>query len=302
MLEGIRPHMPEQPLIERSFLERLERLAIHWQKSFPGLVGGHNLARLPGAGSEFLDHRSFHTGDDLRSVNWRAYMRLEKMFLKLFHLEPRNPVRILVDQSLSMSTNGAAKFTYARRVAAALTYIGLVRLDSMLLLPFASGLNEPCRASGGRHRIQPVVEWLERLEPSGQTDLQESMRQFLTQYRQRGLVFIISDFLCHSDCIRPLSFLADLGHEVYVIQIWDPADRVPDFDGEVDLIDSETGQTERLWIDEASRRSYTEAFDAHSRALREVAIRHGGRYLGLQTDMPLDEVLTDALMRQRGAA
>jgi uncharacterized protein (DUF58 family) len=61
--------MAREFLIERAFLEKLERLALHWQKSFPGLVGGHNLSRSSGPGLEFLDHRRFHAGDDLRAVN-----------------------------------------------------------------------------------------------------------------------------------------------------------------------------------------------------------------------------------------
>ena len=85
--------MASAPLLDRDFLEKLERLTIHWQKSFAGLVGGHNRSRYPGAGQEFLDHRNFHQGDDLRAVNWRAYMRLEKLFLKMFQVEPRVPVR-----------------------------------------------------------------------------------------------------------------------------------------------------------------------------------------------------------------
>ena len=76
--------MPENgPLIDTPLLEKLERLAIQWQKSLPGTVGGHNTSRFAGAGQEFLDHRQFYDGDDLRAVNWRAYLRLEKLFLKM---------------------------------------------------------------------------------------------------------------------------------------------------------------------------------------------------------------------------
>src|SRR5438105_13479089 len=125
--------MASVPLRDREFLEKLERLTIHWQKSFAGLVGGHNRSRFPGAGQEFLDHRNFHHGDDLRAVNWRAYLRLDKMFLKMFQVEPRVPVRLLLDVSDSMTTGsrkGERKFDYARRLAAALTYVALVRLDT----------------------------------------------------------------------------------------------------------------------------------------------------------------------------
>src|SRR5580698_7597100 len=111
-------------------LEKLERLTIHWQKSQRGLVGGHHASRFAGAGQEFLDHRNFAQGDDLRAINWRAYLRLEKLFLKMFQLEPRIPVRILVDISQSMGVgnsgignsdpNKLSKFDYARKLAAAL--------------------------------------------------------------------------------------------------------------------------------------------------------------------------------------
>src|SRR2546426_3085582 len=134
--------MPADPLLDRQFLEKLERLTIHWQQSFNGLVGGHNRSRFAGGGQEFLDHRHFHHGDDLRAVNWRAYLRLEKLFLKMFQVEPRVPVRMLLDVTGSMDTGEANKFEYARKLAAAICYIGLVRLDSICIQPFSDDLKD----------------------------------------------------------------------------------------------------------------------------------------------------------------
>src|ERR1051325_11454154 len=138
-----------EPLIDTPTLEKLERLTIHWQKSMPGLVGGHNTSRFAGPGQEFLDHRHFHHGDDLRAVNWRVYLRLEKLFLKMFQLEPRIPVRVLLDISKSMNAGAISKFDYARKLAAALCYVGLVRLDSICLQPFTSKLHDAFIARGG---------------------------------------------------------------------------------------------------------------------------------------------------------
>src|SRR5579871_4229038 len=149
-----------EALIETALLEKLERLTIQWQKSLPGLVGGHNTSRFAGPGQEFLDHRNFHHGDDVRAVNWRAFLRLEKLFLKMFQLEPRIPVRILLDTSRSMETGTVPKFEYARKLAAALCYVGLVRLDSICIQPFAANLAHAFVASGGRHRFQPAVNFL----------------------------------------------------------------------------------------------------------------------------------------------
>jgi uncharacterized protein (DUF58 family) len=167
-----------EPIIDKSFLEKLERLTIHWRKSFPGLVGGHNRSRFPGPGQEFLDHRHFHHGDDLRAVNWLAYLRLEKLFLKMFQVEPRVPVRLMIDVSQSMATGGVAKFDYARRLAAALCYIGLVRLDTITVFPFTDRLGDPFLCCGGRHRLAPTVDYLTALAPSGRTCYLQVVRQF----------------------------------------------------------------------------------------------------------------------------
>src|SRR3954462_12100126 len=152
--------MANAPLLDREFLEKLERLTIHGQKSFAGLVGGHNKSRFPGAGQEFLDHRNFHHGDDLRAVNWRAFLRLEKLFLKMFQVEPRVPVRLLLDLSISMMAHGGQKFDYARKLAASLCYVGLVRLDSIEVHGFASGLTPRIFSAGGRQRFPGVMDGL----------------------------------------------------------------------------------------------------------------------------------------------
>ena len=299
------PPSTSVPLIDRQLLERLERLTLHWQKSFNGLVGGHNLSRFAGAGQEFLDHRSFHQGDDLRSVNWRVYMRFEKLFLKMFQVEPRVPVRLLLDISSSMDVGATGgnptKFEYARRLAAAFVYVGLVRLDSILLQPFSFRLHDPHVSSGGRHRFHPAEMYLRSLAPGGETHFRDIARQFLSTYRQRGLVIVISDFLDNDDCLRPLQYLADFGHELQLVQVWSDEDRTPGESGEYELIDAETGEHVQLAVDDAARAAYTAAFDAHSNSLRRLAESNGGRYTGLLTRQSIeDAIFGSAVMARAG--
>ncbi len=276
-------------------MEQLERLTLHWQKSFSGLVGGHNISRFSGPGQEFLDHRTFYPGDDLRAVNWRAFMRFEKLFLKMFQVEPRVPVRLLLDVSASMLSGNAlgeaTKFDYGRRLAAALVYVGLVRLDSILLQPFSSALREPFLASGGRHRFQPAETYLRGLQPGGKTDYLQTARQFLSEYPQRGLTVIVSDFLDDADCFRPLQYIADFGHELLLVQLWGDEDREPSGDGDIELIDAESEAHVRITLDQNARLAYTASFDAHSEEIRRLAIRNGGRYTGLPTLTPLAEAM-----------
>ena len=294
--------MAATPLLDRDFLERLERLTIHWQKSFAGLVGGHNKSRLPGAGQEFLDHRHFHSGDDLRSVNWAAYMRLDKMFLKMFQVEPRVPVRMLVDVSASMTAYGATKFDYARKLAAALCYVGLVRLDTIEVHSFSNHLGHRIASSGGRQRFHGVMERLAALEPEGPTDYMGITREFIGSYKQRGLVVIISDFLDDKGCERSLQYLADYGHELMLLQLWTDEDRTPPWSGELELQDAETGAALKLDFDDEARRRYTHAFDEYAATIQSMAHRSLGRYAGVSTSQPLDSIIFGDMVRMRGIA
>jgi uncharacterized protein (DUF58 family) len=283
--------MAQQPLIDRTFLEKLERLALHWQKSFPGLVGGHNVSRFSGPGLEFLDHRRFHAGDDLRAVNWQAYLRFEKLFLKMFRVEPHTPIRLLIDTSESMSTGAIPKFDYARRIAAALAYVGLVRLDTIVMHGFSGVLAEQFRCGGGRHHFSPAVSYLERLSRGGRTDFLRVVRQFISSYSQRGLLVVVSDFLDDQNCEKALELLADYGHELMLVHVWAEEDRVPPWEGELELSDAETGAHLKLEFDTDARGKYTAAFDAYARALRRIALRNDGRYTGLSTSMPVEDAV-----------
>jgi hypothetical protein len=290
------------PLLDRNFLERLERLTIHWQKSFPGLVGGHNRSRLPGGGQEFLDHRHYLEGDDLRSVNWRAFMRLDKMFLKLFQVEPRVPVRMLLDCSASMAAGNGAKFEFARKLAGSLCYVGLVRLDTIELLPFSTKLKEAKTCGGGRHHFTPLARFLEGLTSGGTTGFLNVVREFLNDYPQRGLVIVISDFLDDEGCEKALQYLSDYGNELMLIQIWADEDRTPPWNGECDLMDAESGAKLHIHIDAEARKRYTEEFDKFAASIRAVAMRNSGRYAAIPTSMPIEDAIFGKLMQSRSVA
>ncbi len=287
--------MSEQTWIDQRFLERLERLALRWRKSFPGLIGGRNPSRFPGPGMEFLDHRHFHHGDDLRAVNWRAYLRFEKLFLKIFRIEPHAPVRLLLDASASMALGSPPKFDYARKLAGALAYVGLVRLDTLMLIPFRAGLESGLRCAGGRHRFAPIVEFLSELRAEGRTDYFQTVRQFVSRFSDRGLIIIISDFFDDGDCSRALQYLADFGHELMLVHVWAEEDRSPPWDGRLELVDAETGSRLELDFDADARQQYTAAFDAWSESLRRLALANGGRYVAVPTSLDVEEAVFDSL-------
>jgi len=128
------------------------------------------------------------------------------------------------------------------------------------------------------------------------------LREFISRYSQRGLVIVISDFLDDQGCERALQFLADFGHELLLLQVWSAEDRTPPWDGELELEDAETGGRLKVQFDPSARTRYTQAFDDYAAAIQRLALRNGGRYAGVSTAQPVEDVVFGPLMRARGVA
>src|SRR5436309_6958225 len=116
-------------LLDPPFLGKLEQLSLVSKKLFAGQLKGEKRSTRRGISVEFADYRDYSAGDDLRYVDWNTYARLEKLFLKLFVEEEDLHVYLLVDASRSMAYGAPPKFDYARKIAAALGYIGLSNFD-----------------------------------------------------------------------------------------------------------------------------------------------------------------------------
>ncbi len=184
-------------------------------------MGGHNLSRFAGSGQEFLDHRNFHQGDDLRAVNWRAYMRLEKLFLKMFQVEPRVPVRLLLDTSASMLAHGGVKFDYARKLAAALCYVGLVRLDTIEVHGFADRMrNRVIAVAAGATASAAWPTALQAMKAAGAHRLQRHGARVHRHY-SRSAAWSSSFRISWTTAIAnaPCNTSADFGHELMLLQI-----------------------------------------------------------------------------------
>ena len=129
------------------------------------------------------------------------------------------------------------------------------------------------------------------------------MREFIGAYSQRGLVIVISDFLDDESCEKALQYLTDFGHELMLLQVWADEDRAPPWTGELELRDAETGAAMKLDFDEerapALHPRLRRVLRPHCRPL---ALRSGGRYVGISTSQSLESVIFGDLVRVRGIA
>src|SRR5439155_23181038 len=128
-----------KPLLDPDFLARLQRLEIVSKKIFVGKTKGERLSRRKGQSVEFADFRNYAVGDDLRFLDWNLFARLDRLFLRLFLEEEDLHVYLLIDNSLSMEFGAPTKLHYAKQVAAALGFIGLVGQDRVVIEAFGAG-------------------------------------------------------------------------------------------------------------------------------------------------------------------
>ena len=279
------------------FLKKLEYLHVVSRRAFTGHNRADRLTPTRGRGLEFADHRPYAPGDDFRHIDWKAYQRLGRLLLRLYDEERDLPIYLMLDASRSMAE--AAKFDMARRVAAALCYVGLVHLDKLTILPFGRGLGNESAVGRGKGRIFRVFEQLERMEPAGETDLRGSFKEFASRPRQRGLTVIISDFLDPGGFEAGLKILRTLGHDVFVVHIASPRDRDPGAYGEVRFMDAETGELREVDVTPRLAAAYAKAWDAHASELEHFCGRYGIGYIRADVDRPFEDVILKAFRQGR---
>jgi uncharacterized protein (DUF58 family) len=252
-------------MFDAAFLKKLEHLRIVSMRAFAGRDRADRIARKRGRGLEFADHRQYTPGDDIRHIDWKAYKRLNRLLLRLFDEEQDLPVYLFLDASRSMASDG--KFDQARRLAAALCYIGLVHFDRVTMFPFRADLSREIAPGRGRARIFQVFRMLEELRADGGTNLEQSIRQFAGRPFRRGVAIVISDFLDPAGFETGLRLLSSLGHDVLVIQVFAKRERDIDTFGEVRFVDMETGEHLDLDVTPGLSKAYHDAWIAHSEAV-----------------------------------
>jgi uncharacterized protein (DUF58 family) len=282
---------------EDDFLKKLEYLHVVSKRAFAGQNRADRLARKRGRGLEFADHRQYSHGDDFRHIDWKAYQRLNRLLLRLFDEEQDLPIYLFIDRSRSMAE--PAKFDQARRIAAALCYIGLAHLDRVTILAFGAGLGDERAPGRGKGRIFRVFELLERMTADGATDLRASFKQFASRTRQQGLAVVISDFLDPAGFEPGLKMLASMGHDVFAVHITSERDRDPGALGEVRFVDAETGDLRDVEVTPSLVSAYDRAWHAHAEELERFCGRYDLGYIRADAAQPFQDVILKTFRKGR---
>ena len=291
--------MTRVPLLEPRFLQRLESLTLHARKTFTAQSKGERRSARKGVNVEFADFREYAPGDDLRYVDWKAFGRLDKLFLKVFQEEEDLSVHLLIDTSRSMGFGTPrTKFDYARSVAAAIGFIGLMEQDRIDVFSFAEGDQRRLPPLRGKVGVPEFFRFLETLPaPEGQTAFGQSVRHYAEQSRSPGVTILLSDFFDPSvqEGVRAL-----LGrrHQVVLLHILDPEEVQPTLTGDLRLIDAEkTDAAYEVSLSPHILAQYEAKFQAFCANLESLASRYGLDYARVTTDTPFEDVVFRWLRR-----
>ncbi len=286
------------PLFDSQFLNQLERLAVLSRQTLAGQMQGERRSPKRGQSVEFSDYRPYALGDDFRRIDWNAFARLEKFFIKLFVEEEDITVHILIDSSTSMDWGTPNKHEFAVKAAAALGYIALVGLDRLTATAICSTeKNSSFLPTRGKRQAHSLFTFLENLQPNGQSSLLQSLIKYRGAAPQSGPLILITD-LFDPDWKQALQVLASGKYEVTLLHLMSPDELDPPFSGDLRLLDSETNADVEITADFDLLQRYKTNLINWRDEIDQFCAKRGIRYIPLDTSISLSELLFDHLRRQ----
>lgn len=305
---------PSHPLLDPAVLARIGDLSLAARMIVDGTMFGAHRSRMPGAGLEFSQFRSYQAGDDLRRVDWKLFARSDRYFVRESETETSVLVRLVVDASGSMGEplrqaggdRTATVLDYARLLAAALALVAVRQGDAVALVSLAGHRTVAIPPQHGPQQLRRVLGGLGALTAAGRWPAWNRIEPLLlggAAGARRGITILLTDGREHGDEIGAAAArLAAVRHDLLVVQLVGPAEEAFPFEGPVACEDLETGK--RIEVDAAAARpSYLEGLREEERAFRRAVERRGGMYVRIATRSPLDRALANLLRaRERAGA
>ena len=286
--------------LSTDLLRQLRLLKLQPKSQYRGRLKGERRSRNHGVGLEFADYRPYQTGDDLTHVDWNLYARSGRRFIKLFQAEANLTVSFLIDSSSSMGLGNPTKLDLAKQIVTALGYVALANFDQVQIYTCRQRLLTVLPSTYSKTQFPKVVQALVPLSAEGQTDLEGCLKQFAEQ-NEPGIVILISDFFDNATYAYQRGLISLVGQqfEVTAIQILCRAEQQPNFSGEVQLTDIETGKSKEI-------AASTQVLAGYQRRLQQFLARtvqfchdHAITYLLTTNESSLEQVILHDL-RQTG--
>jgi uncharacterized protein (DUF58 family) len=293
------PSDVDPTVFDEAFLRQLERLLVLMKSPVRGGLKGGRRSVKRGQSVEFADYRDYTLGDDLRQLDWNVYARLERLFVKLFIEEEDVTVTFLIDASASMASGSPDKLLFAKRAVAALGYIALASEDRIVVSTLTGRVARRHPALRGSGRVFRLLSELSGIAAAdGQTDLLAAARHAAAQLSGRGIVVLISDLL-DPNAERVVRDLAGAGSELIVLHVLSPQELDPVLEGDLRLVDVETGEGLDVTVDLATVDAYKARLSAWRAGFAALAAKRRVSFVEVASDLPLTDLIFAELRRRR---
>ena len=283
-------------------IKRISRLDLRARHVVEGFLSGMHRSPYFGQSVEFLQHREYAIGDDLRHMDWKVWARQDRLVVKQFEEDTNLRCTMLVDISNSMQYGEGPlnKYEYACTIASSLAYLVLQQQDAVGCVSFDEKVRVKVPIRSKRNHIYSVIKSLETHEPRDKTDMHAVLRSVAETWPRRGMMVVVSDLLTDTDnLMRGLRLLRQRGHDVLVFHVMD--------DDELDFPFSGPMRFDGLETDaflncnpRALREGYMEALEHFLQDVRHRCAQNTIDYALVRTSQPLDAVLATYLSNRLG--
>ncbi len=272
-------------MLDAKFYDALSRLQLRMSHKSSLNLSGRRKSVQKGSSAEFSDFREYMPGDDLRRMDWNAYARLDKLYIREYMEEKEAVVSVLMDTSASMDYGAKSKAELAKDLAAAVSFLALNNMDRVLLYDMKD-MSHGLLVGGGRNSFAKVLRFLENLEFSGEVDMLSAARRM--QRRGSGVTVLISDFL-HADMLEEgtakpgyeklLQYLNFCKQYPIVLHTLAEEELRVTLEGAHNLIDAETEEKLRLVVDARAIGSYERELSRFIERMKKGCASYGGAYV-----------------------
>jgi uncharacterized protein (DUF58 family) len=287
------PDRRTRSFLDPAVLSRLSAVPLFARRPMQGSVSGRHPSPFRGSSVEFAEYRKYVPGDDLRRLDWRAYGRSDRFYVKEFEADTNLRCCLVLDTSGSMEFGSGAltKLDYAKRIAGALGHIAVLQGDAVGLSCVAGGIvrNIPPRRNPAH--LMTIFDVLDQTRADGETQLVPVLHQLAETVRQRALIVIVSDLFAEPEllkgCFEHLRFRK---HDVAVFHLLDRRELKFDFLRPMRFLDMEGGPSLFAEPSEIVDR-YLKALSTYLDDLHGVVLESAIDYHRVVTDTDYEQVL-----------
>lgn len=279
----------DEKIFDSDFIKKLNKIGLSIKIPMNEGMSGGRRSKAKGSSVEFSDFREYTLGDDFRRVDWNAYGRFDKLFIKLYMEEREALINIFIDKSKSMNFGKGKKSVMALKIAAVFAYLSLNSMDRVCINSFNGYELEKSSSLAGNAMFSRCLEYLQKIEFNGETSIYRSIIK--KDFKGRGISIIISDFLVEENISEIIKYLRYKNQQVILVHILSKEELKPELQGQIRLIDSETGEYKNLTASAALLKQYEKKVNMFIDGLKEECTKHGASYVQLCSEDTIEKII-----------